>query len=317
MAQWHTREEAEPEPDYGKPPHRRTAEELLKQGFVVIDKPYGPTSNQISHWIKKELDLKKTGHFGTLDPNATGILPVGINNGTKIAKALSKARKEYIAEIQLKEETKKDIKLILKNFEGTNKQVPPEKSAVKKEERERELYKAEMLEHQGEKILVRLECESGFYVRVLVEKLGEELDTEAEMKELRRTCQGGLNIGNAVSIQDLVDEYVFHKEGKESRLDKIIQPIETAIEHMSKIAIKDTAVNAVANGANLGVTGITKLQDGIKENETLAIMTLKGELVALAEAQMNAQEMYDAEEGTAAKLEKVYMDPETYPKNWD
>lgn len=318
MVQWYTREESEPEHGYGKPPHKRTVEELLEKCFVPIDKPHGPTSNQVSHWIKEELDLRKTGHFGTLDPNATGILPVGINKGTKIADALSKAKKEYIAEIELSEEIdNQELKKVLSEFEGTNTQTPPEKSAVKKEPRERELYEAELLENREEKILVRLECESGFYVRVFAEQLGEETGREAEMTELRRTKQGELEIEDTYTLQDLVDEYQFHIQDEESKLQEILQPIEKAVNHLSKIVIKDTAVNAVANGANLGVNGITKLQDGIKEEETVAIMTLKGELVALAEASMNSQEMYDAEDGKAAELEKVFMDPEIYPKNWD
>ncbi|MFT4868492.1 MAG: H/ACA ribonucleoprotein complex subunit 4 [Colwellia polaris] len=319
MVQWHTKEEAEPESEYGKPPHRRTAEELLEQGFVVIDKPYGPTSNQVSHWIKEELDCKKTGHFGTLDPNATGVLPVGINQGTKIADALSKARKEYIAEIELREEISEEkILTTLKEFEGTNTQTPPDKSAVKQEPRERELYEAELLEAAEEKMLVRLECESGFYVRVLAQQLGEELDTDAEMTELRRTKQGDLEISDSHTIQDVVDAYHFYAEDNDGEeLENILQPIEQAVNHIKKLVIKDTAVNAVANGAELGVNGISKLQDGIKEEETVAIMTLKGELVALAEAQMNAQDIYGAEDGTAASLEKVFMNPQTYPKNWN
>lgn len=318
MTSWYTREEAEPETDYGKPPHRRTVEELLEQGFVIIDKPYGPTSNQVSHWIKEELDLKKTGHFGTLDPNATGVLPVGLNNGTRIANALAKARKEYIAEVKLEKELpEEEIQKTVKQFEGVNTQTPPEKSAVKKEPRERTLYEAELLETVDEKILVRLECESGFYVRVLAEQLGEELDTEAEMTELRRTKQGEIEASEANTLQDLVDAYHFYKEDNdEEELKQILQPIEEAVNHLKKLVIKDTAVNAVANGADLGVNGVTKLQDGIKEKETVAVMTLKGELVALAEAQMTSQDLYDAEDGTAASLNKVFMDPETYPKNW-
>lgn len=317
MVQWYTREEAEPESGYGKPPHRRNVEELLEQGFVVIDKPYGPTSNQVSHWIKEELDRKKTGHFGTLDPNATGVLPVGLNKGTRVANALAKARKEYIAEIELEEQSG-DIKSVLKQFEGVNTQTPPEKSAVKKEPRERTLYEAELLETLENKILVRLECESGFYVRVLAKQLGEELDTEAEMTELRRTKQGELTIDDTYTLQDLVDAYHFyHEDNDPEKLKEMLQPIEQAVQHMKKVVIKDTAVNAVANGADLGVNGISKLQDNIKEGETVAIMTLKGEIVSLSTAEMTSQDMYDAEHGTAATLEKVFMNPETYPKNWD
>ncbi|QKQ98857.1 RNA-guided pseudouridylation complex pseudouridine synthase subunit Cbf5 [Candidatus Nanohaloarchaea archaeon] len=316
-ASWYTREKAEPSEDFGTLPEKRDVEELLQKGFFIIDKPFGPTSNQVSHWVKEELDLKKTGHFGTLDPNATGILPVGLNQGTRVNNALAQARKEYIFLAELDEEkTEEEIREKLHEFKGVNKQVPPEKSAVKKEEREREVYEIELLEASDKEVLGRVKCESGFYVRVLIRELGEELDTEAEMTELRRTQQGQLTETEANTLQDIVDAYHFYQEeDDEEAFREVIYPIEKAVNHLRKVVIKDSAVNAVANGADLGAQGISQLQDDISEGEQIAVMTLKGELVALAEAQMTSEEMYDSED-TAATLNSVHMDPETYPKRW-
>ncbi|MFB6115644.1 MAG: RNA-guided pseudouridylation complex pseudouridine synthase subunit Cbf5, partial [Candidatus Nanohalobium sp.] len=231
--------------------------------------------------------------------------------------ALAEADKEYIFEAELGEEVDDEkLREKLNEFKGTNKQTPPEKSAVKREEREREVYEIELLEKQEENILGRVKCESGFYVRVLISQLGEKLDTRAEMEELRRTQQGLITENEADTLQDIVDAYYFYKEdGDEEALREVLYPIEKAVNHLPKIAIKDSAVNAVANGSNLGAVGISKFQDGIKEGDRVAITTLKGELVALAEAQMNSEELYE-EEGEAAVLENVYMDPETYPKRW-
>ena len=315
--EWYTREEAETDPEFGEMPEKRSVEKLMEKGFVLVDKPFGPTSNQVSHWIKEELDLEKAGHFGTLDPNATGVLPVGLNSGTRVQDALSQARKEYVFEAELRDEKQEeDIKEKLQEFKGINKQTPPEKSAVKQEEREREVYEIEFLEKDGKNMLGRVECESGFYVRVLIEQLGEKLDTEADMEELRRTQQGEYTTGETDTLQDIVDAYRFYRDDKdEEKLREVIHPIEHAVKHVKKIVIKDSAVNAVANGSNLGATGISKLQDGIKQGETVAIMTLKGELVALAEAEMTSEAMYDSED-TAATLEKVFMDPSEYPRRW-
>lgn len=316
MTEWYTREEAETDPEFGTVPEKRPAEELLQKGIALIDKPFGPTSKQVTTWIKEELDLKKAGHFGTLDPNATGVLPIGFNSATRINNALAEADKEYVFEAELDEEkTEEEIREALENFKGTNKQVPPEKSAVKQEEREREVYEIEFLEKQENKVLARVKCESGFYVRVLIRQLGEELDTEAEMIELRRRRQGEINEDELTTIQDLVDAYHFYHEGEEEKLREVLQPIEKGIQHLKKIAIKDSAVNAIANGADLGASGISRFQDGISEDESVAITTLKGELVALAEAEMTSEELYD-QEGTAATLLSVHMDPETYPKRW-
>ena len=316
MAEWFTREEAETDPEFGILPENRSAEELLDEGIVIVDKPFGPTSNQVSTWIKEELDVKKTGHFGTLDPNATGVLPVALNSATRLNEALAEADKEYVFEAELQDEKPEErIRGELNKFEGANKQVPPEKSAVKREEREREVYTISFIEKQGEKILGKVRCESGFYVRILIDQLGEKLNTEAEMTELRRTMQGEITEDETSKIQDVVDQYHFHLEDEDSSLDEIIHPKEKAVEHLRKVAVKDSAVNAVANGADLGASGISKLQGDISEGETIAVMTLKGELIALAEAQMNSQSLYE-EEGTAATLKSVHMDPKTYPKRW-
>jgi len=316
--QWFTREEAETNPEYGEIPEKRSIEKLMQKGFVIVDKPFGPTSNQVSSWIKEELNLKKTGHFGTLDPNAHGVLPVGFNRGTRINPALAKADKRYVFEAKLHDQIpEKKIRKILHQFKGTNNQVPPKKSAVKRKEREREVYDIKLLDKQEKIILGEVHCESGFYVRTLITQLSEKLGTHGGMTELRRTQQGQITEQQARTIQEIVDAYHYHKKDNNSEpLKEILQPIEKAVQHLPKIAVKDSAVNAIANGADLGVNGISKLQDNIKEKQLVAITTLKGELIALAYAQMTTQDMYDSTDGTAAELKNVYMDPKTYPKRW-
>ncbi|MFB6144296.1 MAG: RNA-guided pseudouridylation complex pseudouridine synthase subunit Cbf5 [Candidatus Nanohaloarchaea archaeon] len=317
MTRWYTREEAETSEEHGSIPEKRSIDELLRKGIVIIDKPFGPTSKQVSTWLKEELDRKKTGHFGTLDPNATGVLPVGLDKGTRLNEVLANSNKEYVFEAELGEKRgQEEVQEALQGFEGVNEQVPPEKSAVKREEREREVYNTELIETGEKRVLGRLECESGFYVRVLIEELGEKLGTEAEMTELRRTRQGHLAEEETATLQEVVDAYHFyHEENDEEKLREVLHPIEKAIEGLKKVVIKDSAVNAVANGADLGTPGITKLQDGIKKEETIAITTLKGELVAIAEAQMTSEQMFE-KEGTAAELESVHLSPETYPRRW-
>jgi H/ACA ribonucleoprotein complex subunit 4 len=315
---WYTKEEAETDPEFGHIPDKRPVDDLLQKGFVVVDKPHGPTSNQISYWVKEELDLKKAGHFGTLDPNATGVLPVGLNSGTRINPALSSADKEYIFEMEISEEKPEDeISEVLNKFKGVNEQVPPEKSAVKREEREREVYELELIESEGKNALVRVRCESGFYVRVLVDQIAEELNIDAEMNELRRISQGDITEEEANTLQDIVDAYNFYRQDDdEGALREVVQPLERAVNHLRKVVIKDSAVNAVANGSDLGSMGISKLQGNISEGERVAVMTLKGELVALGEAEMKSQHMYESE-GTAVEVNNVYMDPGLYPKRWD
>ena len=312
---WYTREEASPG-EHGHLPSERPIEALREKSFVVVDKPHGPTSNQVSYWVEEELDLDKSGHFGTLDPNATGLLPVGINRGTRINPALADAEKEYVFEASFNEKVNGEkFREALNSFQGVNEQVPPEKSAVKQEERERTVYEAEALEVDGENALARIRCESGFYVRVLVDQLAEKLGVEGEMQELRRTRQGGLTEEDADTLQDIVDAYHFFREGDEEAFRKVLHPVEDAVKHLRKVAVKDSAVHAVANGADLGTAGISRLQGNISQGERVAVMTLKGELIALGAAEKTSQQMFD-EEGTAVQVNNVYMDPGLYPKRW-
>lgn len=316
--EWFVRDEADTGPNFGCVPLRRPAEELLERGVVVLDKPFGPPSNQVSSWLRKSLDLGKTGHFGTLDPHATGVLPVGLNRGTRLSPALSEAQKEYVFEVSLSESVSESNALeALKGFVGENRQVPPEKSAVERKERSRELYEAELLECLGDNLLARVRCESGFYVRVLVDQLGDQLGIDAEMPDLRRTSQGEISVEECVTLQEAVEAYQEYSDtGEVTALRNVVRPPEAAVGHLPKLAIKDTAVNAVANGADLGAGGISRLQEGISEGDRVAIMTLKGELVALATAEMTSEQMYE-EHGSAADLESVHMEPERYPRRWN
>ncbi|MFB6245226.1 MAG: RNA-guided pseudouridylation complex pseudouridine synthase subunit Cbf5 [Candidatus Nanohaloarchaea archaeon] len=315
--EWYTVEDVEPSEEFGEVPQNRDPEDLIGKGFIVVDKPFGPTSNQVSSWIREELNLRKTGHFGTLDPNATGVLPVGLEKGTRIQKILSDCDKEYVFEASFERKVEhEEVRKALKSFRGTNRQVPPEKSAVKQGEREREAHEVELIEQEEERILGRVECEAGFYVRVLVDQLAEKLDTEGEMMELRRTQQGFLEENDTNTIQEAVDAYHFWKEENDERqLREVVHPIEDALVETKKIVVKNSAVNAVANGADLRGEGVAKLQDGIEMGERIGIMTAKGELIAIAEAQQTSEKIYEGE-GKVADLESVHLDPETYPKRW-
>ena len=316
MENWYTREESETDPEFGCVPENRSPDKLLQKGIIIIDKPFGPTSSQVTTWIREELNLDKAGHFGTLDPNATGVLPIGIESGTRMNNLLSSSRKEYVFLAELEDSVdEEEIRENLLSMKGTNRQVPPEKSAVKREEREREMYEAELLETRQKKVLGRIECEAGFYVRVMIQDLAERLDTGGKMEELRRTRQGSIHERETCTVQEAVDAYHFHKNGNSREIKKVLHPIERAIENTPKIVIKDSAVNAVANGADLGCAGVSKLQGGISPGDRVAVTTLKGELVAVGQAEMSSQNIYDGE-GTAVSLESVHMDPETYPKRW-
>ncbi|MBR9700767.1 RNA-guided pseudouridylation complex pseudouridine synthase subunit Cbf5 [Candidatus Woesearchaeota archaeon] len=153
---------------FGKKPSERSVKELLERGIVVIDKPPGPTSHQVSAYVQKILKIPKSGHSGTLDPGVTGVLPVALNKGTRIVQSLLTAGKEYICLMHLhKEVPREQLDEVLKQFIGKIKQLPPIKSAVKRRWRYRKIYYLELLDVQGQEILFRVGCQAGTYIRKL------------------------------------------------------------------------------------------------------------------------------------------------------
>ena len=311
------RAEEEPGP-WGKRPEERTVEELLRASIINLDKPPGPTSHEVVAWIRRLLNVRKAGHGGTLDPPATGILPVGINAGTKVLQALLYAGKEYVGILHLHGDvTEEKIREVAKDFVGDLYQRPPVKSAVKRRIRIRTVYYLDIIEVDGRDVVFRAGTSAGTYIRKLCHDLGMALGVGGHMAELRRTRVGAFSEDHAVTLQDVVDAYHFWKEqGIEEPIRKVLLPVETAVVHLPKIIIRDSAVAAITHGADLAVPGILQVQADIQPGQLVAIMTQKGELVALARALMSAEEMAIADRGIAADIERVIMDQSVYPPMW-
>lgn len=160
------------------------------KGIILIDKPKNRTSPEITNEISESLGVK-AGHCGALDPFATGVLPIVIGKATKVQEYLQEKDKEYYVEIKTEEEMQeKEMKKNLKSFEGKIKQVPPEKSAVKRRERERQVYNINYLEKKDKKHFFTVECQHGTYIRTLVKDLSEELGIRVKLVNLRRTKTG-------------------------------------------------------------------------------------------------------------------------------
>ncbi len=163
---WLTKSEEVTISPYGHYPGARPIEELLRSGIIILDKPQGPSSNQVDAWVKKILNLNKLSHGGTLDPRVSGVLVIALENATKLMSILLSSKKEYVAVVNLhKEVSKRDIEKVCKEFVGKIKQIPPKKSAVARREREREIYYLEILEIDGRNILMRVGCEAGLVRR--------------------------------------------------------------------------------------------------------------------------------------------------------
>ncbi len=304
--------------EYGVYPYNRPIRDYIRKGMVCIDKPMGPSSHEVVVWVRKILEVSKTGHTGTLDPRVTGVLPIMIEHGTKLVKYLQESDKEYVALMHLHADAKKDeIEKVMESFVGKIYQKPPLKSAVRKRLRIREIKEIEILEIDGRDVLFRVLCEAGTYIRKLCIDIGEVLGTGAHMQELRRTKTGIFDEEKSFTLHDLLDAYTFWKEeGEERYLREIIMPMEEAGKTMKKIVIKDTAVDAVCHGANLSAKGIHYIEKTIVEGDTVALFTLKNELVAIGKALVNADSMLKMKKGIVVKTLRVLMERGTYPSYW-
>ncbi|MBN1792923.1 RNA-guided pseudouridylation complex pseudouridine synthase subunit Cbf5 [Candidatus Woesearchaeota archaeon] len=308
--------ESETDPKYGCDPEKRSIPDLLDYGIVNIDKPSGPSSHEVSSFVKKILKVEKSGHSGTLDPKVTGVLPVAIGRGTRIVQSLLTAGKEYVCLMTIHEDKDEEkIRAAMQSFVGEIDQLPPVRSAVKRQMRRRTIYYIEIIDIKGRDVLFRVGCQAGTYIRKLCTDIGQKLGMGAHMAELRRTMAGPFDESTICTLQDLTDAHHYYEsEGKEDKLRKLVQTVERGAGHLKKVWIHDSTVSSICHGAYLNLPGISKLESRIDKGERIAVLTLKGELVMAAISQMTSEEAMKKDKGLFAKPDQVFMQPGAYPK---
>jgi len=301
--------------EWGEFPDRRSVEDLIPRSLVIIDKPQGPTSHQVSAWVRDIFD-EKVGHSGTLDPNVTGVLPMGIGSSVRLLDLLHSVPKEYIAAMRFHGNfDNKQLDRVLDEFEGEIYQTPPLRAGVKRQRRKKKIFKIEKLDSKGREVLLRVRCESGTYIRTLCKDLGKTVGIGGHMMELRRVRAGGFTEEDMIILQDLRDAYEFYREGEEEKLKEILMPYERALEIFPQIRIKDTAAGAVLHGADLAAPGIVEMEDFSKEDQ-IALISSKGEGISIGRALYDAEEILDMEEGLVFRSERVFSPSGDYPKRW-
>ncbi|MCP4762284.1 MAG: RNA-guided pseudouridylation complex pseudouridine synthase subunit Cbf5 [archaeon] len=309
--------EEETDLNFGVIPKERTPlSNYMNYGIINLDKPSGPTSHEVVTWVKKLLEVNKTGHGGTLDPKVTGVLPTAIGEAAKVVQALLSAGKEYTCVVEFHREVKlAQIRSLFNLFTTEIWQRPPVISAVSRVLRKRRIYYLDLFEINNRTVLFKVGCQAGTYIRKLCHDFGEVLLCGAHMAELRRTRAGLFTEDDTLyTLQDINDAYYIYKEeGDESYIRQIIQPMEKAVEHIDKIFIRDTAVDSICHGADLAVNGVLSLNAGIEKGDLIAIMTQKGELICLAKALQSARKIASIKSGLVAKTKRVLMPRKTYP----
>jgi len=275
-------------------------------GILVVNKPKGCTSHDIVYKVKK-IANQKVGHTGTLDPNATGVLPLLIGKGTLVSKYLINHDKIYEAvlklgiktdtadlegkviqekEINNQYVTVEYIESVFKELIGKQEQIPPMYSAIKVngkklyeyarkgqevkiESRVIEIYDIKLNKIEEDELTFEVSCSKGTYIRSLCEMIAEKLDTVGYMKELKRIQVGEFKIEEAICLEELrTTEDI---EGK-------VIPIETLFENREKIFLEERKIQLLLNGVKLSISK----EDGIyriysKENKFIGIATVVGQ----------------------------------------
>ncbi|KAI3926430.1 hypothetical protein MKX01_041123 [Papaver californicum] len=306
----------------GYSPLKRPLAEYIRYGIINLDKPGNPSSHEVVAWIKRILRVEKTGHSGTLDPKVTGNLIVCIDRATRLVKSQQGAGKEYVCIARLHSAVQEMAKVAraLETLTGAVFQRPPLISAVKRQLRVRTIYESKLLEYDAEKHLVVfwISCEAGTYVRTLCVHLGLILGVGAHMQELRRVRSGILGEKeNMVSMHDVMDgQWVYDNYRSEDYLRRIIMPLEVLLTSYKRLVVKDSAVNAICYGAKLMIPGLLRFENDIVNGEEVVLMTTKGEAIALGIAEMTTAVMATCDHGVVAKIKRVVMDRDTYPRKW-
>ena len=255
-------------------------------GLLLIDKPLGLSSNQALSKIKFLFSPKKVGHTGTLDPMATGLLPICLGEATKFSSYLLNADKTYVGLIRLgyksstgdkegeiiKQEfdkipSKSVVKRILKNFIGPIDQLPPMFSALKHKGKPLYLYareginiprpkrkilihEIELLDYQGDELRLKIKCSKGTYIRTLAEDIGDKLNVGAYLLELNRTGIGSLSIDSAVKIEQI-------EEIKEQERVKLLLPVDELLSSFQKLILNCNDTTAIKDGKIIDQSGKT------------------------------------------------------------
>ena len=247
-------------------------------GIIVINKEKEYTSHDVVAKLKKKLNISKVGHTGTLDPNATGVLPILIGKGTKFSKYLINHDKIYEVELELGKKTdtadiegkvieeenvdekyiKENLLQVLESFVGKQEQIPPMYSAIKKngkklyeyaragekvdiEPRKIEIYKIDLNKYDKNIITFVVSCSKGTYIRSLCEDIAEKLNTVGYMKNLKRIQVGKFNIKDAVYIDDINLENV----------DEHLITLEELLKRTESISLNEKKLKLFLNGVQL------------------------------------------------------------------
>ena len=306
------------DPSHGAPFWHRSLEDRLDAGLILIDKPSGPTSHQIAAWAKDILGINHLAHGGTLDPFATGVLTLMTGRARRLTSQVLAHDKEYVGILKVGGDADMDgLRDAIHALRGEIYNVPPSESAVKVQVRTRRIRSFEVLDTVERLAAIRVACDAGTYVRTLARDLGLMINAPIKLVELRRTRSGRFTEDHCVPMEDLVDAvHLWKKMGDASAMLRLVSPIDVLMNGRSGLVIKDGAVAAVTHGAPLTRPGIQAIEGDFESDDEIVLWSMKGEVVALANATRGTAEIPGINVGEVAKPSLVILQTNVYPRQW-
>lgn len=233
--------------------------ELLECSFILLDKPVGPASHEVTSYVKRLVGARRTGHAGTLDPQVSGVLVVGLNRATRLIRFITAKDKEYVGVLRLKNAPRNlaELQAEMGKFVGDIRQMPPREAAVARRWRMRTVREFRALELAGNTALFVSKVEAGTYVRVLCTEVGKKFGG-GKMLQLRRTKVGGIDEKRLVSLPDLADAlWLWKEKGDDRLLRPMLVPAMELLE-LPILRLNEEGYAMVSRGGPLPISGVAK-----------------------------------------------------------
>jgi tRNA pseudouridine55 synthase len=291
------------------------------EGVLNVNKSGGMTSHDVVDEVRRILKIRKVGHTGTLDPQATGVLPICVGNATKIARFLTAADKDYLVTMRLGIQTdtmdaegkilaetaeipreREKVEAALARFRGEIQQIPPLFSA-KKHQGERlyrlarrgevverhpisiKVYELELTSFDPPFVRFRVFCSKGTYARALCDDIGKVLQCGAHLHSLVRLKAGQFRLEEAITLLRLQE---IQEQGK---LAEVLLPIEQALDHLPAVRVLPDSSRSVLHGASIAFQDVVNLPSGLSEGSMVRVLGIRKKLLSLAELTVNTDQI--------------------------
>lgn len=297
--------------------NERIRERIAAGAFVLIDKPRGPSSHQVTAWVRDLLGVERAGHAGTLDPNVSGLLWIGVGPALKLLPMLLEFPKRYVGVLEFHGEVAaQDLARVRDEFTGPIYQTPPVRSAVRRERRIRRIHRLTVIETAGSAVLFEVSADSGTYVRTLAVDLGDALGVGAHLAELRRIGMGPFTEMDSIALFHLADARAMSDQGDPSRLLSLLRSISEVWKEFPQVVLRDGAAGAVAHGANVARGGIASISRPFSRGARVALVDTAGNLLASGTALYDSDETGKVPKGWVIDSDRVLADPRRYALAW-